>query len=676
MLDPNRYSLDAATVGFRTRMGLPVNWSQFDQALQTQSESIKVRRELKETPISEVHVMGGERYGLAGNSKTNELARQARQMNGYPLRSFYATGGAIVLPAKHGEGLLATPQNVGLTSYAQYNGVVGNLVSSFTEPLNAPLDSGTMLFARAGVQAKSESITNPYKYLQFMLNMNATQEQIQANEQQHRDLRGYNRENSFAMGENDVAAAAAMRQHGAGRAPGSGTGIANHLPNINSPWGVQYGQGVEFGYMQPNEPENVTGNPARGPAATAPTLPGMDPAIIDAMQNAFADKLKNRWQSDLSEDDRRQVNDMILNMSPPLYRSLKKLSLQIEKNAGAGNLIYMGSRKHNLMRHVLEMMYASFPNMQQFQSFMGAMEVEAQQEEAAELAMHGEENLGDRPGIGEEAMAITHFSGLEGAMTVEMAVAEELVRNNDGLIAVEKAIVEQALNAQKRDTLANGMEIQDGNNISPPSTLDPLINEDLAQKKSEKKKRKKIVQEYSVIPRSPDENKRNDLSQMIRQSDASTLMLQESVTPSRTMLTVPVQEGEGVEEMTVLPKKTTVPMTSFQAARLQIEALGPKGSPQKETPRGVAEIQYSTAGSEQGWFNPTTIEGKIVVEEAAEILNSKYGQVVPSKDLYKFIQARKKKGLEFADNVTNKQIAVAYAKEKGYSSLTSKKPKN
>lgn len=197
MLDPNRYSLDAATVGFRKRMRQSVDWSAFNEALQTQSESIKVRRELQETPITEIHVMGGQGFGVAGNQKTNEMERQARQMNGYVLRSFLATGGAVVLPTKHTEGLMATPQNLGLPQYTQYNGVMGSYVSSFTEPLNAPMDSGMMTLARLGVQARSEASTNPFKYLQFQLNMHKSQEEIRALEEKHKELRGYNQEGSI-----------------------------------------------------------------------------------------------------------------------------------------------------------------------------------------------------------------------------------------------------------------------------------------------------------------------------------------------------------------------------------------------------------------------------------------------------------------------------------------------
>ena len=198
MLDPSRYALNAATVGFRKRMGLAVDWDSFNNAIQNQTDAIKVRRELEETAVTELHVMGGERFGIAGNEKTNTAARQARQMNGYPLRSFLATGGAIVVPPKHGEGLMATPMNVGLTQYTQYNGVVGNYVSSFTEPLNAPLENQSILLGRAGIKARSESASDPYKAMQFMLNMHQSQEQINTNALAHENLRGYNQQGSMA----------------------------------------------------------------------------------------------------------------------------------------------------------------------------------------------------------------------------------------------------------------------------------------------------------------------------------------------------------------------------------------------------------------------------------------------------------------------------------------------
>jgi hypothetical protein len=133
MLDPSRLPLDAATIGFRKRMRQPVDEAAFKFELQRQTDCIKVRREQKETPISEVHVMGGQLFGVGGNSKTNEYARQQRQINGYALRQFSASG-PMVLPSRHSHGLLQTPANVGLTQYVPLGvGVVGDYVSSQTD---------------------------------------------------------------------------------------------------------------------------------------------------------------------------------------------------------------------------------------------------------------------------------------------------------------------------------------------------------------------------------------------------------------------------------------------------------------------------------------------------------------------------------------------------------------
>ena len=196
MLDPTRYALNAATVGFRKRTGQSVDWGAFHNAIQNQTDAIKVRREKQETLVSELHVMGGQRFGMEGNGKSNELARQQRQMNGYPLRSFIATGGAIVLPPKHGEGLLAIPMNLGLNQYTQYNAVVGNYVSRFVEPLNAPLENNTILLGKAGIRAQNESASDPYKTMQFNNNMHKNLEEIRANQQKHLELRGFKRQGS------------------------------------------------------------------------------------------------------------------------------------------------------------------------------------------------------------------------------------------------------------------------------------------------------------------------------------------------------------------------------------------------------------------------------------------------------------------------------------------------
>ena len=198
MLDPSRYSLDAATVGFRKRMKQTVNWESFEKAVQTQTDAIKVRRELEETPISEIHVMGGGLFGIANDEKTKTYARQQRQINGYVLRSFISNGGPIILPPKHGEGLLMTPMNMGQRQYGGYNSIVGNYVSSFTEPLQAPLDNNTMLLARAGIAMASNSASNPYARLQFNMNMHLTQAEINKNQEQFIEQRQYNVQKDIA----------------------------------------------------------------------------------------------------------------------------------------------------------------------------------------------------------------------------------------------------------------------------------------------------------------------------------------------------------------------------------------------------------------------------------------------------------------------------------------------
>ena len=134
MLDPNRFSLDAATVGFRRRMKQKVDMGDFALALQQQDDCVKVRREQKETPISEVHVMGAQRFGFEGNGKSNEWARQQRQINGYPLRSFTPWDGPVVLPSRLSESsVLSIPISVGLPQYVKYNAAVGNYVSRYPE---------------------------------------------------------------------------------------------------------------------------------------------------------------------------------------------------------------------------------------------------------------------------------------------------------------------------------------------------------------------------------------------------------------------------------------------------------------------------------------------------------------------------------------------------------------
>lgn len=206
MLDPTRYALTAETVGFRKRMGQSVDWASFNEALQTQTDSIKVRREIEETPISELHVMGAQRFGIEGNAKTNEIARQERQMNGYVLRSFLATGGPVILPPKKNDSLLGIPSKFGHIQYTQ-NAVQGQqYTSAFTEPLNAPLENNTILLGRTGVEALSESISNPYKALQFQLNLNASRDQIDQVAQEHEQIRSERAQEDFARQEQILSA--------------------------------------------------------------------------------------------------------------------------------------------------------------------------------------------------------------------------------------------------------------------------------------------------------------------------------------------------------------------------------------------------------------------------------------------------------------------------------------
>lgn len=198
MLDPTRYSLDAQTVGFRKRTLQTVDWGAFNQALQTQTDCIKVRRELEETPVSELHVMGGQRFGLEGNVKTNELARQQRQMNGYVLRSFLSTGGPVILPPKKNDSVLGLPSKFGQVQYTP-NAVLGQqYVSSFTEPLNAPLENNTILLGRQGIEARSNSISDPYKALQFQMGMEASQAQIKAVADAHAERKSADAQADFA----------------------------------------------------------------------------------------------------------------------------------------------------------------------------------------------------------------------------------------------------------------------------------------------------------------------------------------------------------------------------------------------------------------------------------------------------------------------------------------------
>lgn len=188
MLNPQRVGLNAESVGFLKRTHQEVDWHAFKTAMQTeynnQNSAIDVRR-LKETPVNEIHVMGGERNGFASNELLLTQARQQRQLNGYPLRSFSAKNPAIVLPKKYG----------GFPLYNRNQVDYPELVSVFTEPMSAPLQSDTTLMpSRAGALPRTlNSLHNPYEENYFMDPMAQSYDAMTANEnefKQRRHLQG------------------------------------------------------------------------------------------------------------------------------------------------------------------------------------------------------------------------------------------------------------------------------------------------------------------------------------------------------------------------------------------------------------------------------------------------------------------------------------------------------
>lgn len=175
MLDPTRLKLGAESVGYLARFGLPIEWTQFDKALQTdynnQGSAVQVRRE-RETPRDEIHVMGGGMSGAENNSLVLTQDRQLRQINGYPLRQFSAENPAVVIPRKYGGLPMYTRNQV---EYDQY-------VSRFTEPLSAQLDSRTELLGRAGLPALTEDINRPFDAPQFINPMTSTKDELDQNQ--------------------------------------------------------------------------------------------------------------------------------------------------------------------------------------------------------------------------------------------------------------------------------------------------------------------------------------------------------------------------------------------------------------------------------------------------------------------------------------------------------------
>lgn len=172
MLDPERVKLTAANIGFLKQKGIAVDFETIRKALQTDDGGcVNVRREA-ETPVNELHVMGGQRLGLEGNMNILEYARQARRMNAYPLRSFSASAPAVILPPKYG----------GFPQYINNESERENYVSRFTEPMSAPLQQNTMLLGPQGFSVSSHSASDPFKPLGFELNLHKSRDAINYNE--------------------------------------------------------------------------------------------------------------------------------------------------------------------------------------------------------------------------------------------------------------------------------------------------------------------------------------------------------------------------------------------------------------------------------------------------------------------------------------------------------------
>jgi hypothetical protein len=172
MLDPERIGLNAQSVGYMMRRKEKVDWASFKQQLQTDDGGcVNVRRQI-ETPVNEIHVMGGELKGLESNSNMLDRERQHRQMNAYPLRSFSADAPAIILPPKYG----------GLPMYTRNQVQYADYVSRFTEPMSAPLQRDTELLGSMGFTASNESASNPYRSTGFEHNMHKSQSAINMNE--------------------------------------------------------------------------------------------------------------------------------------------------------------------------------------------------------------------------------------------------------------------------------------------------------------------------------------------------------------------------------------------------------------------------------------------------------------------------------------------------------------
>lgn len=229
MLDPQRIGLNAASVGFLARTGQKVDWASFNQALQTDDSRVADVRATVETPVDELHVMGGQRFGLEGNSNLKMNARQERQINGYPLRSFSAEAPSIILPDKYG----------GLPMYTRNQTEYKDFVSSFTAPLSAVLQNDTVLLSRQGYSVTNESASQPYRDVGFEHNMHKSKSAIDYNTaliNQRRWLQIQSREARQQKFGNEVSKRRAMGQKEVG-------GIV--IPADNSNRGM--GDGVFIG---------------------------------------------------------------------------------------------------------------------------------------------------------------------------------------------------------------------------------------------------------------------------------------------------------------------------------------------------------------------------------------------------------------------------------------------
>lgn len=332
MLDPTRFALNAATVGFRKRTGQSVDWDSFHNAIQNQTDAINVRREMQETIVSELHVMGGQRFGIEGNAKTNELARQQRQMNGYPLRSFLATGGPVILPPKHGEGLMATPMNLGRSQYSTYNAVQGqSYVSHFTEPLNAPLENNSILLGRAGIQAYSESASDPYKAMNFMNNMHRSLSDIRSNEKKHLQLRGFHRQE--------------MNQNTVGRLQRGAELLAEEQARV---------------YQKRQKTDSGAQNPPRQPPPPPPrasSYPSYIPQVPSAPSMAGEETFPGDSELEYNPEREQQIDDAMAMIGRK--RNANSLRDEIRQKAyefksRAANLAEQEKRDQIATRYVLE----------------------------------------------------------------------------------------------------------------------------------------------------------------------------------------------------------------------------------------------------------------------------------------------------------------------------------